>query len=351
MRVDVNNFVLIENEQDLSKFYETNRSVKWLAFDTEFVGEKRFYTLLCLIQVATEKGYFLIDSLKVKNLQPFLKLIENPEIIKITHAGENDYRLLNINYGTIPRNVFDTQIAAGFVGYKYPISFGKLVEKEIGIHLSKGYTVSDWESRPFTPKQLKYAMNDIIYLERLWRNLMQQLEEMDRSTWVVEEFQKLESETYYQVNPYREAFSNSLILGLSTQEQVFLLRLYYWRRKEAMRKNYSKEMVLPGKYVGGIVRNMRSGKGALLNHRRIPNKLVEQYWNQFNELYQAKVTEEERELLKQIPPEAQDNFHDDTLMEMLALVIKYACHQNKIAPDLVMTRSVFQKNESRYPVF
>ncbi len=343
MSVDVNNYVLIENEQDLKLFYEANREVNWLAFDTEFVGEKRFYTLLCLIQVATVNGYYLIDSLKVKDLTPFLQMVEDPNICKITHAGENDYRLLHTNFGTIPRHVFDTQVAAGFVGYKYPVSFSKLVEKEIGVFLRKGYTVSDWESRPFNAKQLKYALNDIIFLEELWQKLSNRLAKMQRSSWVVEEFQKMEQAEFYQTNPYREAFANSLILGLNPQEQVFLIRLYNWRREQAQRKDYSKEMILPAKYIGAIVRNMKSGKGSLLNHRRIPNKLIENNWQNFNALYQAKITEEEREVLRRIPIEVQDSQRDDTLLEMLHLIIKFTCQTQKVAPDLVLPRSSFKK--------
>lgn len=344
MSLNVNNFVLIENEQDLALFYEANKNVNWLAFDTEFIGEKRFYTLLCLIQVATENGYYLIDPIRVENLDLFLELIQDEQICKITHAGENDYRLLFNNFGIKPKNVFDTQLAAGFVGYKYPIAFSKLVEKEEGVRLSKGYTVSDWESRPFTPKQLKYAMDDIIYLESLWKKLKSRLEKMKRLDWVTEEFIKMESEDYYLSNPYREAFNNSLILGLNTQEQVFLIRLYDWRREMARSKDYSKEMILPAKYIGAIVRNMKSGKGALLNHRRLPNRLIEQNWIEFNNLYQEKVSEEEREVLKKIPKELKDdNLRDDTLMEMLYLVIKYTCQAKKVAPDMVLSRSTFKK--------
>ena len=85
---------LIETQDDLEHFYRTNKNVTQLAFDTEFVGEKRYYTLLCLVQVATEHGFYLIDPLKIKDLRPFLRLLEDPNILKITHAGENDYRLL-----------------------------------------------------------------------------------------------------------------------------------------------------------------------------------------------------------------------------------------------------------------
>lgn len=343
MGVDVQNYMLIETFEALEVFYEENKSVEWLGFDTEFVGEKRYHTLLCLIQISSVHGYYLIDPVKLKDIGLFLKLIEDPAIIKITHAGENDYRLLKKYYNVLPKNIFDVQIAAGFVGYKYPISFGKIVEKELKVYLRKGYTVSDWESRPFNQKQLRYALDDVVYLKGLYDKLKGKLEKLNRLEWVKEEFDKRGTAEFYYIDPNREAFQNSLILGLSAKDQVFLIRMYKWRRSEAERKNYSKEMVLPAKYIGAIVRNVKSGKGALINHRRIPNKLVDNHWNQFNELYQQPVTEEEEALLKRIPPPANDYTQEDTLIEMLSLIIRYICNEKNIAPDLVIPRSGFKK--------
>ncbi len=343
MGAEVQNFTLIETSEALKSFYEENKSAEWLGFDTEFVGEKRFHTLLCLIQIASEHGYYLIDPIKLKDIGLFLKLIEDPGIVKITHAGENDYRLLKKYYNVLPKNVFDVQIAAGFVGYKYPISFGKIVEKELKVYLRKGYTVSDWESRPFNQKQLKYALDDVVYLKKLYDNLRNKLEKLDRIDWVAEEFRKREAEEYYYIDPNREAFQNSLILGLSLKDQVFLIRLYQWRRAEAARKDYSKEMILPAKYIGAIVRNVKSGKNALLNHRRLPNKLVDNHWGQFQEIYNQAITEEEKAILEKIPPPANDYTQEDTLIEMLSLIIRYICNEKKIAPDLVIPRSGFKK--------
>lgn len=343
MGAEVQNYTLIESFEGLEAFYEENKSVNWIGFDTEFVGEKRYHTLLCLIQVSSEHGYYLIDPIKLKDLSLFLKIIEDPNIIKITHAGENDYRLLHKYFKVLPKNIFDVQIAAGFVGYKYPISFGKIVEKELKVYLRKGYTVSDWQSRPVNAKQLKYALDDVVYLKQLYDKLKAKLEKLGRMSWVKEEFDKRGTEAYYFVDPNKEAFQNSLILGLNPKDQVFLIRMYEWRRSTAERKNYSKEMVLPAKYIGAIVRNVKSGKNALLNHRRIPNKLVENYWSQFEELVQKPVTDAEKKLLEKIPPPLNDYTQEDTLIEMLSLIIRYICNEKKIAPDLVIPRSGFKK--------
>ena len=82
METNTKKVVLIEDEGALEEFYIENKAVDWLGFDTEFVGEKRYFTLLCLIQVATVNGLFLIDPLKIKDLSPLLKMIEDPAILK-----------------------------------------------------------------------------------------------------------------------------------------------------------------------------------------------------------------------------------------------------------------------------
>ena len=98
-----NNYTLIETPKALKEFFDDNCTAEWLAVDTEFIGEKRFEVLLCLIQVASPKGYYLIDPLTIPDLSLFLQLLEDERILKITHAGENDYRLLNNLFGTIDR--------------------------------------------------------------------------------------------------------------------------------------------------------------------------------------------------------------------------------------------------------
>jgi ribonuclease D len=251
-------YTLIETADALKNFYDTNQHVEWLALDTEFIGERRYETLLCLIQVASPNGYFLIDPIKITDLTDFLRLIEDEKILKLTHAGENDYRLLNQNWGTIPKNVFDTQIAAGFVGHGYPTSYAKLVEKELSFSLDKGYAATDWEARPLKRKQLEYALSDVVYLYDLYKNLQRRLLKTKRVKWVESEIQRWETPQYYKRDPHREALMNTMMQSVKQHKQVFLLRLYEWRRSEAQRLNYSKEMVLPAKFIAPILRDRKS---------------------------------------------------------------------------------------------
>jgi ribonuclease D len=336
-------YTLIETPQALEDFFQAHRNLTWMGFDTEFVGEKRFTTALCLIQTISDEGLYLIDSIKLKDdLDPFLKLIEDERIEKITHAGDNDYRLLYNLYGILPRNVFDTQIAAGFVGYNYPTSFRKLVEGETGQHLKKGYAVADWEKRPFDSKALKYALDDVIPLPELHASLKQKLEDRDRTHWATEELAHLEKEAYYYKDPHHDALNSNIMRSLKQKDRIFLLRLFAWRNATAERRDHSKEMVLPAKYISHIVRGISSGANALRQNRRIPDKLAKKYGEEFEQLYRKEATTAELDILKRLPYDSDTTPEEDVLMELLYHVIKYRCIQEDISINMVVPRQILK---------
>ena len=332
-------FKLIENQRALEKFARENSSIPQMCFDTEFVGERRFSTRLCLIQIGIEDQFYLIDPFKVDSLDPFLDMISNPAIKKIAHAGENDYRLLYNNFGILPKNVFDTQVAAGFIGYKYPISFKRLVERELEGRVDKGYTIANWESRPFSKKQLSYALNDVLPLRQLFLQLSDKLNTLERYGWAEEEFALQEEDQYFYQDPHKEVFNNDLMKSLYPRERLFLLRLILWRKQRARDKNHSKDMVLPNKYLGHITRGIGSGKDALTNNRRIPRKIVENYWRDFDRMYSEPITAEEEVILEKIPFSRQEDPKKDLVMDLIYLIVKHKTWETNMAPELVFPKS------------
>ena len=82
-------FHLIKDQAGLDAFALQNKGIEWMCFDTEFVGEKRFFTRLCLMQVATRFGNYLIDPFPIPDFGPVLRMIQDPAIVKVTHAGES----------------------------------------------------------------------------------------------------------------------------------------------------------------------------------------------------------------------------------------------------------------------
>ena len=335
--------IYIDTAEGLQTFYNQNKTVEWLGFDTEFVGERTYYPLLCLIQVATQHGNFLIDPIAIKDLKLFIDLIVDPNIVKITHAGENDYRLLYQQFGVLPVNVYDTQMAAGFIGYNYPVSFASLLQGELRVRLDKGPAVSDWESRPISKKQLQYALNDVIYLEELWNGINKKLAEKNRETWVTEEFNKLQNAKSYETDPNKEFLANSILPKINTKDKLFLMRLYKWRIEMAEKKNKPKERILQKKLINHITSGIKGGKQNLQNNRLIPPHVIDKDIRTFTTLYEQEETPEERAIMNQIAKHVPIKPRIDAVMDILYLGIKIICSQNKIAPELVIDRPRYKR--------
>ncbi|MEL6719417.1 MAG: HRDC domain-containing protein [Bacteroidota bacterium] len=337
------NYSILTTTQDLEQFATANEGIEWMAIDTEFIGEKRYQTLLCLIQVATPNGLYIFDVLKLPNIDRLLTFIVNDNILKISHAGENDYRLMNELYQIIPKNVFDTQIAAGFVGYRYPISFRALVQAELQIRVNKAQTVTDWEKRPINTKQIRYALNDVIPLKELYDKLCSKINKLGRMEWVQEEMQKIEHPKFYVKDPYREVLNHSALPTLGRAEQLFLVRLFQWRRQLAEERNHSKEMVLAKKYILPIVKTVHLGKDGLKQNRRISERFVKRYGDKMVQLYQQDSNEEELEVIARIPNRVMIPPEKDQKLELLYSFINYRCLDQKVAADLVLPRGLFKQ--------
>ena len=216
-------------------------------------------------------------------------------------------------------------------------------ERELGVHLKKGYAVTDWEARPFQQKQLQYALNDVLFLPELRERLQRKLQGQQRTHWADEELALLERADYYYKDPNDEALKSNMMRSLKTREQVFLLRLFAWRRQVAEQRDHSKEMVLPAKYISHIVRGISSGREALKHSRRIPTRTAEKYGAIFEELYNRPVSDEEREILKRMPSESDEDPKERIIMEMLYQVIKYKCLEQDISINMVVPRGELKK--------
>ena len=336
-------YTLIDTPQALADFAAQHQQIDWLGFDTEFIGEKRYHTLLCLIQISSTHGYFLLDPLAIEDLGPFLQLLQDPDIVKITHAGDNDYRLLYRAYGITPANVFDTQVAAAFIGHRYPTSFAKLVEAETGNSVGKGYAVTDWSRRPMSEKQVKYALYDVVYLRQLYDLITGKLRANGRLEWALEECGLMSDPDYYYRDPHHELLNSNIARSSRTKDRVFLLRLYQWRDQQAEQKNYSREMILPSKLIGQIVRGVRGGKESMKENRRLPGKTISRFGDLFVQFYETPATEEELAVVKSIQRGSQEDENDDMIIELLYLLMKYRASEADISHALIMPRNAIKR--------
>jgi ribonuclease D len=210
------------------------------AFDTEFMGEGRYRTLLCLIQLAVPDAnpanperIELIDPLE-QDLEgaPLAAMLADPAIQVVVHAGRQDVALVRRRFATDVRNVFDTQIAAGFVGLGAQSSYDTLLAEILDVRLAKSASFTRWDTRPLSPEQLGYAREDVVHLLALAAELERRLTALGRLEWAREECSFLE--LLSDERDLKAVFARlPRIRGLSPSAQTIARELVEWRERTA----------------------------------------------------------------------------------------------------------------------
>ncbi len=152
---------LLATADELSALCQHIAEAGRVAFDTEFIGENSYQPVLCLVQVATRERVELIDPLALQDLRPLWKLLADPAVEKICHAGDQDLAIMFQESGLAPAHVFDAQIGAGMLGLGYPLAYWRVVERFCGVSLEKAHTYSAWDRRPLSREQFRYAVDDV----------------------------------------------------------------------------------------------------------------------------------------------------------------------------------------------
>jgi len=225
------------------------RAAGRIALDTEFIGEGRYRTLLCLIQLAVPQGDVgerieLIDPLSGDlDGGPLAEVLADPAIQVVVHAGRQDIALLRRRLGTGVSNVFDTQIAAGFSGLAAQSSYDSLLGELLGVRLAKTASFTRWDVRPLSAEQLAYAREDVVHLLALAGELERRLAALGRLQWAREECQPLahasderDLDTVFARLPR--------IRGLSASSRGIARELLQWRERTAAEQDRPVQSVL-----------------------------------------------------------------------------------------------------------
>jgi len=192
-RIEPPDVEVVTEAQHLDHACATLREAGRFAFDTEFIKEDRFLPVVCLLQAATADRVFLIDPIEDGlDVTPVWDLIADPQVEVVVHAGAEDLSLCQQAIHRPPTRVFDVQVAAGLVGYEYPLSLMRLVRATLGVRLRKSQTLSDWQRRPLSETQLSYAVEDVAYLPAIHKLLERKLARHARKSWANEEVRRLE---------------------------------------------------------------------------------------------------------------------------------------------------------------
>ena len=240
-----------------------------IAIDTESNSRHRYPERVCLVQVATNSNVYLIDPLAVDDMKPIGEVLADETVVKVIQGAEYDIRCLDREWGFRVRNLFDTSIAARFVGMKQS-GLSVLIETLLGVHIPKDARIqkSDWSHRPLSQEALNYAATDVWYLLSIQRGLESRLRTLSRSPWVSEECARLEEIRYVAPDPETAFLSLKGSRRLAGQEKAILKRLFMLREAEARRRNRPPYYVLPHETLIHLASNPAADLAQLPSLRR-----------------------------------------------------------------------------------
>lgn len=223
---------IISDQEALRPVLDKLRAAQRVALDTEFVPEYTYYPHLCLIQVATEDVLAAIDTLALDDLSEFWQAIVRDDCEIVLHAGKEELLFCLRKTGRLPGAVFDVQLAAGFVGLGYPLSYSKLVRRVVGAEPVSGETRTDWRRRPLSRRQIEYALDDVRHLLAVRDYLDKNLQRLGRREWFDQE-SATNLERLRRADHAERWRRVSGVGALSGRQLAVLREIWNWRERRA----------------------------------------------------------------------------------------------------------------------
>ncbi len=305
-----------------------------IATDTEFNRSSTYRPQLCLLQLAADGELALIDMLTQLDTAPLVSLLTEAPGLKLFHAASQDLEVLELTLGILPNRIFDTQIAAGLLGYPAQVGYAALVADILGIELDKGATRTDWSRRPLSARQLAYAAADVVHLHELYQRLRERLAACGREGWALEDSERLLDPARYRVAPEQAWQRLGAIPYLPVAVQRRARALATWRERRAQRIDRPRQWVLNDKLLLAIAQTNPRDAAALASIPELPPAIARR---QGQHIITA-LTEAEQTHAEAIVQRRRSAAPDEASLKRLAAIVRARAEELKIAPELLATR-------------
>ncbi len=328
--------MIIQTQAELDDFCAALAKGPYLTIDTEFLRDKTYFPRLCLLQMAgPDVDAAAIDPLgPVLDWTPVKNLMANEAVLKVFHAARQDLEIFYHLYKVLPTPIYDTQVAAMVCGFGDQVAYNALVRELTGQELEKNAQFTDWSRRPLAPKQIRYALNDVIYLRDVYEKLHARLLAKGREQWVFEEMEILNNPRTYQ-NPPEEAWKRIKIRSDRPDVLAILKALAAWREDEAVRRDVPRSRILKDEVLADIAMYKARDEDALLQIRSLQSdmargKIGKQIIEIVNEALSApKDTWPKLARKEPFPKQATGT------LEMLKMLLRINCGEEDVAAKLV----------------
>ena len=239
----------IADDADLAALLDELAGIDRYAIDTEFHRERTYWPRLALVQIGWQGGIALIDPLAC-DASALRRLFES-DSLAVLHAAQQDMDVLQSSCGTIPARMYDTQLAAGFVGYSTP-SLVSLVQGELGVTVPKGDRLTDWLRRPLTEDQKTYAASDVAHLLALQDLLEAKATSLGRTQWVADACEELRTRPTGPGRPEDAWLRLKDVRTLRPRARGVAQAVCEWRERRAMASDIPTRQVLADLAILGI---------------------------------------------------------------------------------------------------
>jgi ribonuclease D len=197
---------IITTTEHLAAFCARAAQAPFVTVDTEFLRERTYWSKLCLIQLAYpgegDEAAAVVDPLVGGlSLDPLYDLFRDHAVTKVFHAARQDLEIFVVEAGVMPSPLFDTQVAAMVCGFGEQASYETLVRRIARAEIDKSSRFTDWSRRPLSEAQLRYALDDVTHLRKVYLFLADRLGQTGRTAWVAEEMAVLTDPATYRTEP------------------------------------------------------------------------------------------------------------------------------------------------------
>ena len=265
---------IITDTRALTDFCDRLGACDYVTIDTEFMREKTYWPILCLVQVAGQDEAKAIDVLAPRiDLGPLFDLMANKNVLKVFHAARQDLEIFHHLTGRLPTPVFDTQVAAMVCGFGDSVGYEALVMKLVNAKIDKGSRFTDWTLRPLSSRQVDYALADVVHLRPAYEKLAKKLHGNGREGWLEEDMAALANPATYDGDP-REAFRRIKTRSADGRVLAVLREVAAWRETEAQRRDVPRNRVLRDEALAEIAHHTPATAKELSRTRGLGAKLA-----------------------------------------------------------------------------
>lgn len=334
--------MLVENDAQLKDFLALCEKSSYMAIDTEFLREKTYYAKLCLIQVAVEGCTAIIDPFTIEDLSVMAPVLTNQSVVKIFHASSQDIEILYHETGVVPDPVFDTQVAAALLGKSQQASYAALVQSFCQVTLPKKDSFTDWSRRPLSPSQVEYAADDVTYLPRIYHDMIEELNEKGRLSWLNDAFAEISNPKKYEVDPRNRYRKLKRVNQLSQRQMAAAREFAAWREERAQKLNIPRKWVVSDEQIVEACRREPRSLDELYMVRGLKESLKSGDARHVLQLINKGLTCLEEDL-PQTKTNQRSEANVDIAVDLMNAIVRLRARENKIAPQTLAPHAELMK--------